>query len=112
MIQNVEHGRYDKAVGELEVKLQESTKAYNERQRLLQSLQQDEKKLGKRLEDAYAMAMEIFTEKKSLHDSLDAVLLFHKGLHKEVSNFTDEVVSVLAYNLIVPRSKSSFYTLL
>ncbi|KAL5055431.1 hypothetical protein RYX36_036113 [Vicia faba] len=61
----------------------------------MESLQQDEEKRGKRLEDAQAKAREIAVEKKALYDSLDAVLLCQTDLGKKVSDLNKEVVSAV-----------------
>ncbi|KAL5098732.1 hypothetical protein RYX36_003059 [Vicia faba] len=58
--------------------------------------QKDEDKLGKRLEDSQDKSREVFSEKKSLHNSLDAVILRQKELEKEVLDLTDELVPVVS----------------
>lgn len=45
------------------------------------------------LEDSQAEAMEVSAEKKSLQDSLNAILHSQKDLEKEISDLTNEVVS-------------------
>lgn len=97
MLQDVEQGQYDKDVNDLEARLQEKTKAYNESQWLLQSFWQGEEKWEKRLEDGQAKAKDISIEKKYLQDTLDTVFLHQKGLENEVSDLTDELVSVVKF---------------
>lgn len=80
----------------VEVRLQEKTNAYNESQLLLRSLQKYEVKWGNKLEEAQAKAREIFPEKISLQDSLDAICIRKQGLEKEISYLNDEVVSTVS----------------
>lgn len=85
------------------MKIKEQTKVYNENQRLLKSLQQDNEKWEKRLEDVQGKAKEVSDEKKTLQDSLGAALLCHKDLEKEASEITSEVV--YAYGVYFDRTK-------
>lgn len=79
MLPYVEHERYDMDIGDLEATLQENTKAYNERQQLLKSLRGDEDKWGRKLDEAQARARDISTNKKYVHDSLDAFSFINKS---------------------------------
>lgn len=93
MLHEVEHGRRDKVLKKLEVKLKEYMDAFNESQRLLHSLQQDEKKCEKILVDVHTEEKKVFVERDSLQDSLNVTLLRKKDLDKDVPELTDEVVS-------------------
>lgn len=76
---------------------------------MLRSLHKDEENWRKRLKDAQAKTKEISSEKKYLRDSLDVVLLCHKGLENELSNLNDDVVS--AVDVYFERAKEQVFSL-
>lgn len=66
LLQDVEQERYNKDASDLQVRLKYQMKTYSESQGMLQSLQQDEEKGGKRLKDSQPKSKEIYVEKKIL----------------------------------------------